>query len=47
MNKDGGTYALVTEEIRPFSHCDAKIATQGIVFREEMRQTHPSLTALE
>jgi hypothetical protein len=47
MNKDGGTFALITEEIRTFSHCDAEIATHGTVFREEMRQTHPGLIALE
>jgi hypothetical protein len=47
MNKDGGTYALITEEIRPFSHCDAEIATHDTVFRQEMTQTHPSLTAVE
>jgi hypothetical protein len=47
MNKDVGTYALITEEIRPSSLCDAEIATHVTVFREEMRQTHPTLNALE
>jgi hypothetical protein len=33
MIKDGESYALITEEIRPFSICDAEIANHGTFFR--------------